>query len=623
MTGTVEKGMDGVNFKPETANECSISSALPDSGMEHQFYIPVMGTGFTIDTPLRVARFGISSVISLVDDVLIESVRHYHALREAEPYEAITDEHPDPRAARITTYLNMLGRIVGRQVETLKRAPFEPGSEISRYFELLPDGPLRQRYQKMLDTADSVEKQELQKLLRDSVRPGSIDVNIMTRVDCSHPRLGVQLPPEFNDAMSALRGYANSDLHSAIVFSAGLNQRLYTYASEFPDFLPDTDGKLKKRIILKVSDYRSAVTQGRFLAKRGLWVSEFRIESGLNCGGHAFPTGGLLLGPILEEFKQNRQALVQMLWATCAESWKEKLLEVPDSPPTTRVTVQGGIGTASEHEMLIGRYGVDATGWATPFLLAPDVTAVDNDLLEKLLTCGPGDIYLSDSSPLGIPFWNLRKSPSENALRKRAADGHPGSPCRKGFLRFDVSFGGTPLCKASHDYQQQQLAVLKTESPEPTEAQVDQVTRKSCLCHELGGSVLRKYELDSAVAPAICPGPNLAYFRRRTNLDEMVNHICGRQSLVNEDERPHMFIRELAINIDYLRDWLTPAAKNGDQKAKKSFNEFAQTLLAGIQYYRERLAEVSPLNTRRFQEQTTALELELRHAVNRAASMLA
>ncbi len=58
--------------------------------------------------------------------------------------------------------------------------------------------------------------------------------------------------------------------------------------------------------MLKVSDFHSAAVQGKFLAKRGLWVSEFRIESGLNCGGHAFATKGQLLGPILEEFQQKR-----------------------------------------------------------------------------------------------------------------------------------------------------------------------------------------------------------------------------------------------------------------------------------------------------------------------------
>ncbi len=40
----------------------------------HAFHIPVMGTGFTIDTPLRVARFGISSVMSLADDALVEQI---------------------------------------------------------------------------------------------------------------------------------------------------------------------------------------------------------------------------------------------------------------------------------------------------------------------------------------------------------------------------------------------------------------------------------------------------------------------------------------------------------------------------------------------------------------------
>ena len=37
----------------------------------HSFHIPVMGLGFTIDTPLKVAHYGIDSVISIVDDDLI------------------------------------------------------------------------------------------------------------------------------------------------------------------------------------------------------------------------------------------------------------------------------------------------------------------------------------------------------------------------------------------------------------------------------------------------------------------------------------------------------------------------------------------------------------------------
>ncbi len=76
--------------------------------------------------------------------------------------------------------------------------------------------------------------------------------------------------------------------------------------TEFKDFFPDANGEMKKKIILKVSDHRSSEIQGRFLAKLGLWASEFRIESGLNCGGHAFASKGFLLGVVLEEFKEKK-----------------------------------------------------------------------------------------------------------------------------------------------------------------------------------------------------------------------------------------------------------------------------------------------------------------------------
>ena len=35
---------------------------------QHRIHVPVMGTGFSIDSPIRVGRFGIASVISLVDE---------------------------------------------------------------------------------------------------------------------------------------------------------------------------------------------------------------------------------------------------------------------------------------------------------------------------------------------------------------------------------------------------------------------------------------------------------------------------------------------------------------------------------------------------------------------------
>ena len=118
------------------------------AGSPHSFHIPVMGTGFMIDAPLRVAKYGISSVLSLVDDVLIEQMRKFHCQREGEPYSEIAGREEDARARRITAYLDLLDRLVRRQVAALRASPFEPGSEITRYFELLPDSPLRREYRR-------------------------------------------------------------------------------------------------------------------------------------------------------------------------------------------------------------------------------------------------------------------------------------------------------------------------------------------------------------------------------------------------------------------------------------------------------------------------------------------
>jgi len=136
--------------------------ADPISRYPHSFHIPVMGTGFAIDTPLRVARYGISSVLSSVDDLLIEQMRKYHCLHENEPYEEIDSSDDDPRARRITEYLNLLDRLVRRQSEALQASPFEPGSEITRYYDLLPEGTLKQTYRTMQSCDDPSRKAALQ-----------------------------------------------------------------------------------------------------------------------------------------------------------------------------------------------------------------------------------------------------------------------------------------------------------------------------------------------------------------------------------------------------------------------------------------------------------------------------
>ena len=96
----------------------------------HSFHIPVMGTGFTVDTPLHVARYGISSVVSLGDDLLLEQMRRYHCERERLPFEPVNPRAPNARVLRTRHYLDVLDRLVARQVADLPataRAGSGPG----------------------------------------------------------------------------------------------------------------------------------------------------------------------------------------------------------------------------------------------------------------------------------------------------------------------------------------------------------------------------------------------------------------------------------------------------------------------------------------------------------------
>ena len=546
-----------------------------------------MGTGYTIDTALRVAKYGIASVISLVDDVLIEQIREMHCKKTQEQYEEIAGRAEDSRARRITAYLDFVDRMVQRQVQELQASPFEPGSDITKYYEMLPESPLKSAYHEMLSTADPTERTRKQDELRPRAVPGAIDVNIMTKLDRDTYHKGEKLAPEFADAMSALRGYANSSLTSSVVFSAGMNQRVYTYLAQFTDFVPDENGVLKKKITLKVSDWRSAMIQGKFLAKRGLWVSEYRVESGLNCGGHAFPTTGLLMGPILEEFKLRKVELCDKLHAVYSEARAAKGNPSSDTPLEVRITTQGGIGTATENELLLQYYSLDGTGWATPFLLVPEVTTVDDAHLRKLLGATDRDVHLSDASPLGIPFWTLRESSSEESRRQRIREGKPGSPCPKGFLVSNTEFTDVPICHASRAYQKRKLEHLAEEGFSAMQLVVVQesVLAKACICHEVGGTALVKNNIDPSAKAAVCCGPNIVNFSKLATLQDMVSHIYGRLSLLTNPDRPHLFIRELAIYVEHLREEFEKYSLELSTRAPKYFREFKENLLSGIEYY--------------------------------------
>ncbi len=552
-----------------------------------------MGLAFTIDSPIKVARFGISSVVSIMSDQLVEDMRKYYGTMYGENHVPIPESEPDFRAKRITAYLNLLDRIVTQQIIVLLFEDFVAGSEISKYFEMLPaSAPAKELFIQMTNLAEGSEKMRLQDELRKSIKPGSIDVNIMTKVDkTNYAKTGEALPPEDADAMSALRGYASSDLHSSIIFSAGLNPRLFAYCESFSDFFPDANGYLKKKIILKVSDFRSALIQGKFLAKKGLWVSEFRVESGLNCGGHAFATEGFLMGPILEEFKQKRALLALEMYDICNAALAAKGLPPFAQVPELMVSAQGGVGTSDEHEFLLQQYGLQSIGWGSPFLLVPEATTLDPQTLTQLATAKPEDYYLSNASPLGVLFNNFRNSTADAERRQRIAKGRPGSPCYNKYLSFDTEFTTLPICLASREYQNlkiNQINMLELKEEEKT-AQIDAVMEKECICNGLTSPAYLAHQLQpphKLSAVSICPGPNLAYFSDTHSLQEMVAHIYGRKSILNTAQRPHMFINELRLYVEYFQRECNNRHGIVNAKQIAFLKRFQENLLSGIAYYR-------------------------------------
>lgn len=589
--------------------------------MIHNFHIPVLGLGFSIDTPLKVAKFGISSVVSIVDDELTERMRKYHCEQNQLEYLPIGKNAVDSRADRITAYLNLLDLLVNNDFEAIKAMPFEPGNEICRYFELLPeDSQLKLGYELMMAYPEGESKVIFQSILRSRMEKGSIDVNIMAKVDRARNAAGLDFTVEENsDALSALRGYAKSRLQSSLVLSAGMNPKLYSYLQEFEDFFPNAEHVINKKIILKVSDFRSAFIQAKFLAKKGVWVSEFRVESGLNCGGHAFATAGYLLGPILEEFKQMKRQMLDELLPLYTTGLLERGIESPILPEQ-RLGVQGGIGTAEENEFLRKQYAVDSTGWGSPFLLVPEVTNVDDSTLKELASAGEDEFYLSNSSPLGILFNSFKNNSIDVERLERIEKGKPGSPCVKKLLVSNTEFTTEPICTASRKYQSLKIKEIESKDLAPTELkkQMDKVLEKVCLCVGLASSAYQKIGIlkpKESKAVAICPGPNLAYFSEIYSLDDMVAHIYGRKNLLEAVKRPNLFIKELDLYIQYLQTEINGLIDDFNTKKQTQLIKFKAQLEEGINYYQGLFSEFSSkgeLILARFQAPLVSAESRLK-----------
>jgi len=558
----------------------------------HTFHIPVMGLAYTIDSPIRVAQYGISSVISIADDDLIEKMRNFYSTKFNLPYEEITQKFHDYRAERITSYLNLVDKIVKEKFENFKYEIAGSKTALENFIAMLPNtSDIKKGFQNLLEDGISV-KENIQNYIESHLFPGEIDVNIMTKLDKDNFVKNKQLPVEFNDAHAALRGFANSNLQSSVVLSAGMNPRLYSYFENFTDFFPDENNQLRKKIILKVSDFRSAMIQGNFLAKKGLWVSEYRIESGLNCGGHAFATDGLLLGTILEEFKQKKQQLIQNSHDLMTKVLQQKNGYFPEQPLDLKITVQGGVGTSEEHEFLLDNYNVDSVGWGSPFLLVSEATSVDDDTRKLLINAKEEDLYLSHISPLGVPFNTLKGTTNEILKQKRIRENKAGSSCPKKFLALSKEYDSHGICTASKKYQDIKLeelnAIKNTISLNAFENAKAKITEKSCLCVGLANASYLENDIKikgQSQGVVICPGPNMAYFDQEVSLKDMLQHIYGNKSILRIHDRPNLFMKELKMYIEYFRNEIETISGEISANQIKKWNTFKSNILEGIDYY--------------------------------------
>ena len=558
---------------------------------QHKIHIPVMGSGHSADTPIRVAPLGISSVISLVDDILLERLRKHYSELYNLPYTQIPRSDIDGRAKRVKAYLNTINKIVKIKFEAIKELPFFEANDKSRYFELLPEeSELKKEYNTLCSMGECAERSALESKLTDKMELGSIDVNIMVKLDAERfDKEGNSLGPDYTDAKTALKGFAESEGEANIIFSAGINQTLYTYMTKFKEFYRDSSGKIKKKVVVKVSDFRSALIQGKFLAKKGIEVSEFRIESGLNCGGHSFPAGGNLLGPVLKEFKEQRSKLTSNLKPLVQKYYEKMGMTYPETALTEepKLSVQGGIGTFGEVERFKYEYNVDYVGIGTPFLFVPEATPIDDDTLSLLIKGGEEEYYISDASPVGVQFNNIKNCGSQIWAKKRIAEGKPGSPCPKSFLISNTEFTELPICVASNKYQTKKIAQIEASDLSETEkkAELKKVYEKECICDFLGNGALLALGIakNPEKAPqSICPGPNGAWFNDTYTLETMMGHFYGKTDSIVPAERPHVFAKEISMYVDYYEEQAAQSDKS--TKSIKKLDSIKENLESGMAY---------------------------------------
>jgi len=74
----------------------------------------------------------------------------------------------------------------------------------------------------------------------------------------------------------------------------------------------------------------------------------------------------------------------------------------------------------------------------------------------------------------------------------------------------------------------------------------------------------------------------------------MVDHIYGRLNILSNNNRPHVFIKELRLYISYWNELLAEGKTLNDRKKNIYIQRFYENLKGGIAYYKNLQSKINP-----------------------------
>ena len=89
----------------------------------------------------------------------------------------------------------------------------------------------------------------------------------------------------------------------------------------------------------------------------------------------------------------------------------------------------------------------------------------------------------------------------------------------------------------------------------------------------------------------------------------MVDHIYGRISLLTNPDRPHMFIREIELYVDYVGKEFRRFALGLSARKENYFNEVKENLRAGVEYYADLIDRLPSADRTSFADRLESLRL--------------